>query len=283
MRKQLGFTLIELLVVIGIIAVLAAILFPVFAQAREKARSINCVSNEKQIGLALLQYVQDCDEILPLAQYQDVASNYHDIGDILNPYIKNGTASSASLQEFGGKNGVWRCPSFPSDQYNNYGVNDQLSPTQGELGPAASGGYQIQSVAAIGEPAGKIYLLEKGAMYDAVGFPVFFSEEDAWAWNDAGTTRTHFDPSGSCANPTTTDSHSNSRFDWDDPTGSGPSPQTLALPSHWVETSGSPRFRHQGMCNSLFCDGHVKAIRKGQMSWCQYIYVPGVTQLVYPD
>jgi prepilin-type N-terminal cleavage/methylation domain-containing protein/prepilin-type processing-associated H-X9-DG protein len=65
MKKHQGFTLIELLVVIAIIAILAAILFPVFAQAREKARAISCLSNEKQIGLAVLQYVQDYDERFP--------------------------------------------------------------------------------------------------------------------------------------------------------------------------------------------------------------------------
>jgi len=63
--KRKGFTLIELLVVIAIIAILAAILFPVFAQAREKARAITCESNMKQLGLAVLMYVQDSDENFP--------------------------------------------------------------------------------------------------------------------------------------------------------------------------------------------------------------------------
>ncbi|GAB4459872.1 MAG: hypothetical protein OHK0029_23060 [Armatimonadaceae bacterium] len=65
LRKSTGFTLIELLVVIAIIAILAAILFPVFAQARAKARQANCLSNQKQIGLAFMQYVQDYDELFP--------------------------------------------------------------------------------------------------------------------------------------------------------------------------------------------------------------------------
>jgi prepilin-type N-terminal cleavage/methylation domain-containing protein/prepilin-type processing-associated H-X9-DG protein len=66
MSKRYGFTLIELLVVIAIIAILAAILFPVFAQAREKARQTTCTSNMKQIGLGLLQYQQDYDEQFPI-------------------------------------------------------------------------------------------------------------------------------------------------------------------------------------------------------------------------
>ncbi|MBC7807537.1 MAG: prepilin-type N-terminal cleavage/methylation domain-containing protein, partial [Akkermansiaceae bacterium] len=64
-RVKSGFTLIELLVVIAIIAILAAILFPVFAQAREKARQISCLSNQKQIGIAMMMYVQDYDETYP--------------------------------------------------------------------------------------------------------------------------------------------------------------------------------------------------------------------------
>jgi prepilin-type N-terminal cleavage/methylation domain-containing protein/prepilin-type processing-associated H-X9-DG protein len=99
-RRSRGFTLIELLVVIAIIAILAAILFPVFAQAREKARQATCLSNEKQMGNALLMYAQDYDMTLPHdilgypAVYptappgQQVSS--HITWDlILQPYVKN--------------------------------------------------------------------------------------------------------------------------------------------------------------------------------------------------
>lgn len=66
MNRQRGFTLIELLVVIVIIAILAAILFPVFAQAQEKARQTSCLSNMKQLGRGLIMYQQDYDETIPL-------------------------------------------------------------------------------------------------------------------------------------------------------------------------------------------------------------------------
>ncbi len=68
-----GFTLIELLVVIAIIAILAAILFPVFARARENARRASCQSNLKQIGLGVMQYTQDYDERYPMRQYNNSA------------------------------------------------------------------------------------------------------------------------------------------------------------------------------------------------------------------
>ena len=87
MRRR-GFTLIELLVVIAIIAILAAILFPVFAKAREKARQSSCSSNLKQLGVGLLQYVQDYDEMLPQVYKDSGATRYWWFNDV-QAYIKN--------------------------------------------------------------------------------------------------------------------------------------------------------------------------------------------------
>ena len=84
MRK--AFTLIELLVVIAIIAILAAILFPVFAKAREKARTITCTSNAKQLALAVSQYVQDYDETLPLGNMYAVDGEWW---KLVQPYCKS--------------------------------------------------------------------------------------------------------------------------------------------------------------------------------------------------
>jgi prepilin-type N-terminal cleavage/methylation domain-containing protein len=83
-----AFTLIELLVVIAIIAILAAILFPVFAQARENARKTSCLSNMKQISLGLMQYVQDYDERFPLNRF-DWPNVPYTWREAVQPYIRN--------------------------------------------------------------------------------------------------------------------------------------------------------------------------------------------------
>ncbi|MCC7493261.1 MAG: DUF1559 domain-containing protein [Fimbriimonadaceae bacterium] len=113
--KRHAFTLIELLVVIAIIAILAAILFPVFAKAREKARASSCMSNCKQIGLAVTQYCQDYDETAPLASFGYNATAQWPMPDgslgnamlfyhVILPYMK-------SVQ-------ILNCPSYPGTKYN---------------------------------------------------------------------------------------------------------------------------------------------------------------------
>jgi len=102
MKTSRGFTLIELLVVIAIIAILAAILFPVFAQARENARQSSCLSNCKQIGLAWTLYMQDYDEQVSGPYIYNYAGakqvGLHTVVDLLDPYLHNLN--------------VWACPSY---------------------------------------------------------------------------------------------------------------------------------------------------------------------------
>ena len=100
-RKR-GFTLIELLVVIAIIAILAAILFPVFARARENARRASCLSNLKQIGLGMMQYTQDYDEKYTL---QDID------GQTLGTPLGTGISVADILQPYIKSEQVWKCPS----------------------------------------------------------------------------------------------------------------------------------------------------------------------------
>jgi prepilin-type N-terminal cleavage/methylation domain-containing protein/prepilin-type processing-associated H-X9-DG protein len=112
-----AFTLIELLVVIAIIAILAAILFPVFAQARDKARQATCTSNMKQITLATLMYVQDYDETFPLTRGLDDGANT-DVNSVwdASPYLTTESPVTRSLYanaiaSYLKNWQVWTCPS----------------------------------------------------------------------------------------------------------------------------------------------------------------------------
>lgn len=107
-RVSRGFTLIELLVVIAIIAILAAILFPVFAKAREAARKTSCQNNEKQIGTSMQMYVQDYDEMYPGRSQAQGHWGY-----AVMPYIKNFN--------------VFQCPSNPAKNNNATGGPDLAS------------------------------------------------------------------------------------------------------------------------------------------------------------
>jgi len=129
MRTRRGFTLIELLVVIAIIAILAAILFPVFARAREKARQASCVSNLKQVALALAMYVQDYDE-----RFMCVRQGPGGWVQNAQPYAKNWN--------------LFECPSF--DRYlrtcgpGTAHGNPQLPPASNPMGVGVwEGGYML--------------------------------------------------------------------------------------------------------------------------------------------
>ena len=135
--RRNAFTLIELLVVIAIIAILAAILFPVFAQAREKARSTACLSNEKQIGIAFLQYVQDYDETYPIGNgYSNYPSNGMDSACATGP-CHPGCGWAGPIYPYLKSTGVFACPSelgqavnwVSSDGFTmiSYGYNNNLT------------------------------------------------------------------------------------------------------------------------------------------------------------
>jgi len=162
MRKK-GFTLIELLVVIAIIAILAAILFPVFAQAREKARGISCLSNCKQLGNAIMMYTQDYDECyIPYITYygpnNECAPQYQWPAN-LQTYIKN--------------TGVYQCPSAPrvsgtwAYRCAGYGVNYRHL-MRCTRWPAGMSGPCVtpRSLASIQRPADTIVLGDAGVPTD---------------------------------------------------------------------------------------------------------------------
>jgi prepilin-type N-terminal cleavage/methylation domain-containing protein/prepilin-type processing-associated H-X9-DG protein len=139
-----GFTLIELLVVIAIIAVLAAILFPVFAQAREKARQASCLSNVKQIGVGAMMYAQDYDETFMVGANNTPGGNFRWYRDIA-PYIKN--------------NVIRNCPSntrrvVRDGSWTNYGINVSISPWGDWKRPV--------SLAEINAPAGLVLASDTG-------------------------------------------------------------------------------------------------------------------------
>jgi prepilin-type N-terminal cleavage/methylation domain-containing protein/prepilin-type processing-associated H-X9-DG protein len=123
-RRSAGFTLIELLVVIAIIAILAAILFPVFARARENARRASCQSNLKQISLGVMQYVQDYDERFPLTGGAQayVAPEY----PYCYPYTKNPTSWANDIMPYTKSTQIFKCPSdyWSSDPAQNTSRRD---------------------------------------------------------------------------------------------------------------------------------------------------------------
>ena len=141
-QKQ-GFTLIELLVVIAIIAILAAILFPVFARARDNARKSTCQSNVKQLSLALLQYVQDYDERFGLAGGYNGDNTWARQWPIaIEPYLKN--------------TGVLVCPNNPRGGAVTYwGQPLPVEPSYGALS-----GLEFQSLAQVAQPADKILIMD---------------------------------------------------------------------------------------------------------------------------
>jgi len=167
-----GFTLIELLVVIAIIAILAAILFPVFAQAREKARQTACLSNMKQIALGVQMYTQDYDELLPVAGYNAQCRGRWQWQ--VYPYVKNAqifTCPNLANSPWVATSANFTCPQpAPNNIVVNVGQSDRggygwsyaLQGDSGGVTGAALDKAPGYSLARIAKPADTIIIGETG-------------------------------------------------------------------------------------------------------------------------
>jgi len=168
LRRSGAFTLIELLVVIAIIAILASILFPVFARAREKARQSVCANNLKQIGLAYMGYIQDYDETFPPTDYDKtsgVSSTRTTWYELVEPYVKAGlTPVNAAKSQ---AKSVFYCPdylaSYPDPEVTkyvktraseSYQANTNLMPHYRGLTPPFA--LKVHSLAEVDAPASMV-------------------------------------------------------------------------------------------------------------------------------
>ena len=225
--RQGAFTLIELLVVITIIAILAAILFPVFGRARENARRSSCQSNLKQIGLGALQYVQDYDEKYPGTGYSDINGNAVMWMDLVQPYIKSAQVFNCPSHSFSGNlkafnsNIGTRGTSGTNKEFGSYIFNNSFYSPNLVRGPGA------QALAAFGSTVTTV-LVADGA--DAGGNADFY-----------------------CFNETTPY-----------PLVAGATPKTMR--SNWGGGGDNAIVeRHLDTTNVLFADGHVKAMKLDEL------------------
>jgi prepilin-type N-terminal cleavage/methylation domain-containing protein/prepilin-type processing-associated H-X9-DG protein len=231
-RFRDGFTLIELLVVIAIIAILAAILFPVFAQAREKARQTTCTSNMKNIGLAVMMYTQDYDETYPPLWY--AAGNGH-WPNTVRPYF--GQAGSDPTGKLWTK-GIMVCPS--SGGFNpgwSYAMSEAYSVYDPKLN-----GHRGFPMASIASPA-RVLMISEAPIVKEWGQASIQISASAQCWG--GPTGNGIDIKG-----------------YEDRDGI---PQSATANC----SSALPRYRHSDGVVIAWGDGHASWRRKGSLVWCR--------------
>jgi len=271
MNRLKGFTLIELLVVIAIIAILAAILFPVFAQARDKARQTTCLSNTKQVGLGVAMYVQDYDETFPIAW-----GGYGIWTTQVYPYVKNGAVADPNYATNVATNpnaspyldmqmgGMWHCPSGSDGPATlSYASNANLMGAQSSVNNPAF--RQPKSLAAINAPADLIAFGESWKPYFA----------DAGGYNQTPTDLVSVNNAAPQYNDVALDETSELANQWynrdyqcasNDVTDDKIDPTTFAWKCKYLKFRHARSGRGSGLANIAFSDGHAKAVRFGQIS-----------------
>jgi prepilin-type N-terminal cleavage/methylation domain-containing protein/prepilin-type processing-associated H-X9-DG protein len=231
-RRSLGFTLIELLVVIAIIAILAAILFPVFAQAREKARQSTCLSNARQMGLGLTMYAQDYDETYPWAAGLQPNTTPCWAG-LIYPYVKNLAVFTCPSQPDldVAKFGLGKPDLYKAAGPRNYSANSEVMPWLN--GPATEFGRpynrQIRTLASIPEPANTIAIFDVSRAGQVLPL-----QQSHWWWSVLNDGVAYL----AWKNPNDTESSKGAAG---------------ASPLDYVGL-----LRHLGGANYVFADGHAK-------------------------